>query len=301
MRCCWRRSCICSSPRPICSSRSISTGCSEHHDKSVCQDGRVRPRGLRDQGRQGQGLHRQRQRHDLRRPCRRGHRRAFSTTPRSSASACRSRPATPMSARPTRSTSSAASKTKELFRKVFSAGQGQELELHPLRTCSSTSSPATRPITARPGACRRATSSAGRSPATCCGEGYAKTFKELMETTDWDSYGTGTLREMRELHGALRLRADRRRGDDLAARGRRSRSPCSVRAREGPMAPEIPLDQQRPGAIRVLPPCRGRTRGHPSSREATGHSAGGGGVAIRPSLHHIPNAHARALALLRLR
>ena len=27
MRCCWRRSCICSSLRRICSSRSISTGC----------------------------------------------------------------------------------------------------------------------------------------------------------------------------------------------------------------------------------------------------------------------------------
>ena len=36
--------------------------------------GRVRPRGVGDQGGQGQGLCRQRQRHDLRRPCRRGHR-----------------------------------------------------------------------------------------------------------------------------------------------------------------------------------------------------------------------------------
>src|SRR3954463_13437746 len=28
-------------------------------------------------------------------------------------------------------------------------------------------------------------------PCYLLGEGYAKTFKELMETTDWDSYGTG--------------------------------------------------------------------------------------------------------------
>ena len=46
-------------------------------------------------------------------------------------------------------------------------GQGQEVEFHATPACSSTSSPATRPITARPGACRRATSSAGRSRATC--------------------------------------------------------------------------------------------------------------------------------------
>ena len=32
-------------------------------------EGRVRPRGVGDQGRQGARLHRQRQRHDLRRPC----------------------------------------------------------------------------------------------------------------------------------------------------------------------------------------------------------------------------------------
>ena len=58
-------------------------------------------------------------------------------------------------------------KTKELFRKVVRARQGQEVEIDPFRACSSTSSPATRNSTARPGACRRATSSAGRSPAIC--------------------------------------------------------------------------------------------------------------------------------------
>jgi hypothetical protein len=28
-------------------------------------------------------------------------------------------------------------------------------------------------------------------PCYLLNEGYAKTFKELMETTDWDSYGVG--------------------------------------------------------------------------------------------------------------
>ena len=30
-----------------------------------------------------------------------------------------------------------------------------------------------------------------QKPCYLLGEGYAKTFKELMETTDWDTYGTG--------------------------------------------------------------------------------------------------------------
>ena len=30
-----------------------------------------------------------------------------------------------------------------------------------------------------------------QKPCYLLGEGYAKTFQELMETTDWDSYGTG--------------------------------------------------------------------------------------------------------------
>ncbi len=30
-----------------------------------------------------------------------------------------------------------------------------------------------------------------QKPCYLLGEGYAKTFKELMETTDWDLYGTG--------------------------------------------------------------------------------------------------------------
>jgi hypothetical protein len=30
-----------------------------------------------------------------------------------------------------------------------------------------------------------------QKPCYLLGEGYAKTFKELMETTDWETYGTG--------------------------------------------------------------------------------------------------------------
>jgi hopanoid biosynthesis associated radical SAM protein HpnH len=82
-------------------------------------------------------------------------------------------------------------------------------------------------------------------PCYLLGEGYAKTFTELMETTDWDSYGTGNYEKCADcmvhsgyeasavvdsVKNPLKLAA-------LALRGPRT---------EGPMAPEISLANQRP-------------------------------------------------------
>ena len=114
-----------------------------------------------------------------------------STSAASSASASRSRPATPMSARPTRSTSSTARKTKKLFRNVFALGKGKKWNFHAFRPCSSTSSPATRNSDCTPWGMPTRNIFGWQKPCYLLGEGYVKTFKELMETTDWDSYGTG--------------------------------------------------------------------------------------------------------------
>ena len=82
-------------------------------------------------------------------------------------------------------------------------------------------------------------------PCYLLGEGYAKTFKELMEETDWDAYGTGNYEKcancmvhsgyeatavMDSVSNPLKLAK-------LALRGIRT---------EGEMAPEISLHQQRP-------------------------------------------------------
>ena len=48
-----------------------------------------------------------------------------------------------------------------------------------------------------------------QKPCYLLAEGYASSFQEPMENTDWDNYGVEELREMRRLHGALRLRGDR--------------------------------------------------------------------------------------------
>jgi hopanoid biosynthesis associated radical SAM protein HpnH len=82
-------------------------------------------------------------------------------------------------------------------------------------------------------------------PCYLLGEGYAKTFRELMEDTDWDSYGTGNYEkcancmvhcgyEATAVNDAVRnpLKAAW-----VALRGVRT---------EGEMAPEISLAKQRP-------------------------------------------------------
>ena len=40
-----------------------------------------------------------------------------------------------------------------------------------------------------------------QKPCYLLGEGYADTFNELMETTDWDATAPA-VREVRQLHGA---------------------------------------------------------------------------------------------------
>jgi hypothetical protein len=72
-----------------------------------------------------------------------------------------------------------------------------------------------------------------------------KTFRELMETTDWDAYGTGRYEKCAncmahcgyEPTAAEASFANPFKSLWIAFRGVRT---------EGPMAPEIPLDRQRP-------------------------------------------------------
>jgi hopanoid biosynthesis associated radical SAM protein HpnH len=81
-------------------------------------------------------------------------------------------------------------------------------------------------------------------PCYLLGEGYAKTFRELMEETDWDRYGTGNYEKCADcmVHSGYEATAVTQtmrrpwRATAQAVRGIRT---------EGPMAPEIPLTKQR--------------------------------------------------------
>ena len=53
-----------------------------------------------------------------------------------------------------------------------------------------------------------------QKPCYLLQEGYCQTFQELIETTDWDELRPRERQpEVPRLHGPLRLRAERRRGD----------------------------------------------------------------------------------------
>jgi hopanoid biosynthesis associated radical SAM protein HpnH len=82
-------------------------------------------------------------------------------------------------------------------------------------------------------------------PCYLLGEGYAKTFKELMEDTNWDAYGTGNYEKCADcmVHSGFEgtAVADAMKHPLKALK-------VSVRGPEiaGEMAPDIPLDKQRP-------------------------------------------------------
>jgi hypothetical protein len=84
-----------------------------------------------------------------------------------------------------------------------------------------------------------------QKPCYLLGEGYVKTFRELMDTTDWDSYGTGRYEKCSncmahcgyEPTAAEASFANPLKSMWIGFRGVRT---------EGPMAPEISLDGQRP-------------------------------------------------------
>jgi hopanoid biosynthesis associated radical SAM protein HpnH len=82
-------------------------------------------------------------------------------------------------------------------------------------------------------------------PCYLLGEGYAKSFRELMEETDWDAYGTGNYEKCAQcmVHSGYEATAvvDSVKHPLKAARV----ALLGVRT-EGEMAPEIPLDRQRP-------------------------------------------------------
>jgi len=84
-----------------------------------------------------------------------------------------------------------------------------------------------------------------QKPCYLLGEGYAKTYKELMESTDWDSYGVGNYEKCADcmVHSGFEATAVRDavahplKAAVVALRGVRT---------EGAMAPDVRLDQARP-------------------------------------------------------
>jgi hopanoid biosynthesis associated radical SAM protein HpnH len=135
-------------------------------------------------------------------------------------------------------------KTKELFRRIFALGRGKRWNLlhsslyldflagNQSYHCTPWGMP-TRNIFG------------WQKPCYLLGEGYVKTFTELMETTDWDAYGTGRYEKCANCMAHC--------GYEPTAAEASFANPLKslwigltgVRT-EGAMAAEIPLDHQRP-------------------------------------------------------
>jgi hopanoid biosynthesis associated radical SAM protein HpnH len=135
-------------------------------------------------------------------------------------------------------------KTKELFRKVFAYGKGKRWKfLHSTLFLDFLAGNQTYHCT--PWGMPTRNIFGWQKPCYLLGEGYTKTFTELMETTDWDSYGTGAYEKCAncmahcgyEATAAEAMFTAPLEAIRVALRGPRT---------EGPMAPEIPLDRQRP-------------------------------------------------------
>jgi hopanoid biosynthesis associated radical SAM protein HpnH len=134
--------------------------------------------------------------------------------------------------------------TKELFRSVFALGKGKKwtIEHSPLYLdflagnqsyrCSPWGMP-TRNVFG------------WQKPCYLIGEGFVSSFKELMETTDWESYGTGRYEKCANCMAHC--------GYEPTAADAAVRRPLKTALvalfgprTSGPMAPEISLTHQRP-------------------------------------------------------
>jgi len=135
-------------------------------------------------------------------------------------------------------------KTKELFRKVFAMGKGKNWKfIHSGLFLDFLAGNQTYHCT--PWGMPTRNIFGWQKPCYLIGEGYAKTFTELMEETDWDSYGTGRYEKCAncmahcgyEPTAATATLAQPLQALKVALFGVKT---------QGEMAPEIPLDQQRP-------------------------------------------------------
>jgi MoaA/NifB/PqqE/SkfB family radical SAM enzyme len=135
-------------------------------------------------------------------------------------------------------------KTKELFRRVFALGKGKKWQLmHSGLFIDFLAG--NREYHCTPWGMPTRNVFGWQKPCYLLGEGYTKTFKELMETTDWDSYGTGRYEKCADCMAHC--------GYEPTAAHASISNPLAVLwtalrgvRTEGPMAPEISLDRQRP-------------------------------------------------------
>ena len=136
-------------------------------------------------------------------------------------------------------------RTKELFRKIFARGHGGKKWKFNQSSLFLDFLAGNQTYHCTPWGNPTRTYFGWQRPCYLLGEGYTKTFKELMETTEWEKYGTGNYEKCADCMVHC--------GYEATAVTEAVTKPWKMLTvelqgirTEGPMAPDIPLDGQRP-------------------------------------------------------
>ena len=136
-------------------------------------------------------------------------------------------------------------KTKQLFRDILKRGDGGKAWAFTQSTMFLNFLAGNEAYHCTPWGNPTRTVFGWQKPCYLLGEGYAKTFKELMEDTAWDQYGVGNYEKCADcmVHSGFEASAVK----DIAAHPLKALM-VSIRGirTEGPFAPDIPLTNQRP-------------------------------------------------------
>ena len=136
-------------------------------------------------------------------------------------------------------------KTKQLFRGILARGKGGKAWPFSQSTLFLSFLAGNETYHCTPWGNPTRTVFGWQKPCYLLGEGYAKTFRELMDDTEWDNYGVGNYEKCAicMVHSGFEATAVM----DAAAHPLKALM-VSIRGvrTEGPMAKDIPLDRQRP-------------------------------------------------------
>ena len=136
-------------------------------------------------------------------------------------------------------------KTKQIFRDIFARGRGGKAWSFSQSSMFLDFLAGNQTYHCTPWGNPTRTVFGWQRPCYLLGEGYTKTFKELMEDTDWDRYGTGNYEKCADcmVHSGFEASAVM---DAVKKPWKAARVALAGVRTDGPMAPDIPLDGQRP-------------------------------------------------------
>jgi hopanoid biosynthesis associated radical SAM protein HpnH len=137
------------------------------------------------------------------------------------------------------------SKTKQLFRDIFARGDGGRKWAFSQSSLFLDFLAGNQTYHCTPWGNPARTVFGWQRPCYLLGEGYAASFRELMDETDWDAYGTGRYEKCADcmVHSGYEASAV---VDTIAHPLAAAKVALAGVRTSGPMAPELALDRQRP-------------------------------------------------------